>query len=346
MEKAVILARGLGKRMRRADDDVALDERQQAVADTGVKALIPIGRPFLDYVLSGLADAGYRRVCLVVAPDHEILRRYYCDEAKPTRVTIEFAVQVEPRGTADAVAAAEAFAGPDPFVVVNSDNYYPVEALAGLGKLTGMGVALFEQEAMFAKSNISADRIRQFAVGRISGRRASGEDSREARRGNIGVSSPTALAEHELLAIRPGDLQGMRQDRASLRGELEITDAVQYAIDVLREPLDVVKVRAAVLDMTSRKDVATIAPSWPELKSACKDRREYKCRLSLRESRRYFRGAKGDGTTVIDLPVLNERLEPPKSLFQMWATGGWSPGFSRLKPGLQLCECPFGTVSK
>ena len=26
----------------------------------------------------------------------------------------------------------------------------------------------------------------------------------------------------------------------------------------------------------------------------------------------------------------------------MWATGGWSPGFSRLK----LCECPFGTVSQ
>ena len=30
----------------------------------------------------------------------------------------------------------------------------------------------------------------------------------------------------------------------------------------------------------------------------------------------------------------------------MWATGGWSLGFSRLKPGLQLCQCPFGTVSK
>ena len=28
------------------------------MADTGVKALIPIGRPFLDYVLSALADAG------------------------------------------------------------------------------------------------------------------------------------------------------------------------------------------------------------------------------------------------------------------------------------------------
>lgn len=97
MDKAVILARGLGKRMRRADSDASLDGRQQAVAETGIKALIPIGRPFLDYVLSGLADAGYRRVCLVVAPDHEVIRRYYQEEIRPERVSIEFAVQPEPR---------------------------------------------------------------------------------------------------------------------------------------------------------------------------------------------------------------------------------------------------------
>src|SRR5208283_343078 len=102
------------------------------------------------------------------APDHEVLRRYYREEAKPTRVDIELAVQAEPSGRCDAVAAAKAFAAVDPFLVVNSDNYYPVEALAGLRELTRMGAALFEQEAMFAQSNISADRIRQFAVGRIS----------------------------------------------------------------------------------------------------------------------------------------------------------------------------------
>ena len=39
--------------------------------------MIPIGRPFLDYVLSGLADAGYRRVCLVVGPEHQAVRDYY-----------------------------------------------------------------------------------------------------------------------------------------------------------------------------------------------------------------------------------------------------------------------------
>ena len=55
--KAVILARGLGKRMRQADEHASLDPKQAAVADQGIKAMIPIGRPFLDYVLSALADA-------------------------------------------------------------------------------------------------------------------------------------------------------------------------------------------------------------------------------------------------------------------------------------------------
>ena len=61
MEKAVILARGLGRRMRKTDG-ASLRDDQQAVAATGVKALVPIDRPFLDYVLTALADAGYRQI--------------------------------------------------------------------------------------------------------------------------------------------------------------------------------------------------------------------------------------------------------------------------------------------
>jgi len=167
--KAVILARGLGTRMRRADSGAELDPRQSAVADTGVKALIPIDRPFLDYVLSGLADAGYTRVCLIVGPEHDALRDYYGRQVRPTRFRLEFAVQQEPKGTADAVAAAEAFAGDDDFLVINSDNYYPVEALRGLREQHGPAVALFEQEAMLSGSNVGPDRVRAFAVGQIDG---------------------------------------------------------------------------------------------------------------------------------------------------------------------------------
>ena len=59
--KAVILARGLGKRMRRPDPSAQhLNIFQAHMADSGFKAMIPVWRPVLDYVLSGMADAGYR----------------------------------------------------------------------------------------------------------------------------------------------------------------------------------------------------------------------------------------------------------------------------------------------
>ena len=77
LEKAGILAGGRGTGMRQADGDVALDQRQQAAADAGVKAMIPIDRPFLDYVLTDLADAGYREICLVIGPEHDMVRDYY-----------------------------------------------------------------------------------------------------------------------------------------------------------------------------------------------------------------------------------------------------------------------------
>ena len=80
MEQVVILARGLGTRMKKADPAVALDPALAAVADSGVKAMIPtLGRPFLDYVLAVAAEAGITRACLVVGPEHGQIQQYYAD---------------------------------------------------------------------------------------------------------------------------------------------------------------------------------------------------------------------------------------------------------------------------
>ncbi len=258
-DKAVILARGLGTRMRRQEADVALDRRQQSVADTGVKALIPVGRPFLDYVLSSLAAAGFGRVCLVVAPEHDAIRAYYGREAPPQRLTIEYAVQPEPRGTADAVAAAEAFADGDSFLLINSDDYYPARALAALHEGDGSAVALFEMEAMMAEGNIAPERLRQFAVGRIG---ADGclERILEKPSEETLASLPRPLwVSMNCWRFRPSIFEACRRIGPSPRGEFEVTDAVQYSIDVLGERFRVFPVRAAVLDLTSRKDIAPVA---------------------------------------------------------------------------------------
>ena len=146
MDKVVILARGLGLRLRREDPDARLSADQAAVAAAGIKALMPIDRPFLDYVLSALAEAGYRRICLVIGPEHGALRRYYGKELDYQQLKVEFAVQEQPLGTADAVTAASKFVGDDPFLMINSDNHYPVEALEAVRRLDGPGLPVFERE--------------------------------------------------------------------------------------------------------------------------------------------------------------------------------------------------------
>ena len=56
--KAVLLARGLGSRMKQDGDAATITASQAAAAAAGSKGMMPIGsRPFLDYVLSALADA-------------------------------------------------------------------------------------------------------------------------------------------------------------------------------------------------------------------------------------------------------------------------------------------------
>jgi dTDP-glucose pyrophosphorylase len=258
MDKAVILARGLGTRMRKADDDAVLTEEQKRIAAVGVKAMMPMGRPFLDYVISSLADAGCGRVCLVIGPEHDALRDYYSGlDCK--RVKIDFAIQQEPLGTADAVAAAEGFAADDNFLVINSDNYYPPQAFAALKELDGPGLAGFERRTMLAGSNIEPERIAKFAIIEI------GRDGMMKR--ILEKPTPEQLAaakEPVCLSMNcwrftKKIFEACRNIEPSARGELEIPDAVQYAIDRLGENFRVAVMMAAVLDMSSRKDVGPIA---------------------------------------------------------------------------------------
>ena len=80
--------------------------KHEAAADAGAKGMMPIERPFLEYVISALADAGIAEVVLVVPPDHAAIRAHFAEIAPPQRVSVRFAVQDQPRGTSDAVFAA------------------------------------------------------------------------------------------------------------------------------------------------------------------------------------------------------------------------------------------------
>jgi hypothetical protein len=163
--RAVVLARGLGTRMREADPAVTLTPEQQRSADAGLKPMVPVnGRPFLEYVFGAIADAGLRHVALIVAPDHQVIRGHF-EEHAPSRLSISYLVQPEPLGTANAVLAAEPWTDSAPFLVMNADNLYPPRALADLASLDEPGLLAFEADDLVRTGNIPAERVQAFAIG-------------------------------------------------------------------------------------------------------------------------------------------------------------------------------------
>ncbi len=156
------------------------------------------------------------------------------------------------------MAAAEAFAAGDPLLVINSDNYYPLEAVAALREQSGPAVALFDEQSLLAGSNIPADRLQRFAAARID---AEGLMCGVLEKPDAAVWA--ALPRPVWLSMNcwrfgPAIFDACRAIGPSPRGELELTDAVQYAIDVLGERFRAVLIRQPVLDLTTQSDVAAV----------------------------------------------------------------------------------------
>ncbi len=243
--------------MRAASRQATLDETQQNAADTGVKAMIPVGRPFLDYSLSALADAGIEDVCLVTGPEHNAVVDYYTGPGTPSRVRITFAMQQEPLGTADAVLAAEKYVNGGAFLVLNSDNYYPASALSALCAATPPAIAAFASDALVMLGNVTSDRLQRFGaleftsddfLSRIAG------DPDRARSSGGG----TIYCSLNCWSFTPVVFDACRKVTKSARGEYELTQAVQLAIDTMGYSIRVVKLHEGVLDLSTRDDIPAV----------------------------------------------------------------------------------------
>ncbi|CAN5368199.1 sugar phosphate nucleotidyltransferase [soil metagenome] len=256
--KAVIMARGLGSRMRKAAT-AGLTAEQASAADAGVKGMIPIGRPFLDFVISALADAGITDVCLVIGPEHSRMREYYEHEVELTRVRVHFAIQAQPLGTADAVVSAESFAAGEHVLVLNSDNYYPIHTLRALRVLGGAGVAAFERGALLGLSNIDAERIAKFSVVRIDANGMLEEIIEKPDEATIASFGDEVFVGMNSWSLPPQIYEACRRITPSVRGELELQDAVNYARDEMGVQFKVLKFHDGVLDLSSRGDIASVA---------------------------------------------------------------------------------------
>lgn len=254
-----MLARGLGTRMKAPDEAARLSVDEVKVADTGVKAMVPLDhdRPFLDYILSSLADAGCSRICLVIGPEHDVIRDRYTKIAPPRRFRMTFAIQQKPRGTGDAVLAAESFVGSDEFLMTNSDNYYPVAVLRALVELGRPGTVFFTPEGLAAHSNIEPSRILAFALGKLGLDGCLDALIEKPDAAALSEIGPQRHVSMNCWRFPPSIFDSCRRLAPSIRGELELTDAINLTIgNGVR--LKALSSDQGVLDLSRRSDVAAI----------------------------------------------------------------------------------------
>ncbi len=202
--KALILSGGRGTRLR-------------PITYTSAKQLVPIAnKPILYYVLEMVAAAGIREVGVVVGETQQEIRMAV-GTGGDWGLKVTYIEQEAPLGLAHAVKIAQPYLGSDPFVMVLGDN------------ILRDGIASFVDEYQRVRPNtqILLSKVKdpqRFGVAGLQGDRV---DSLEEK-------PKVPKSDYALVGVYLFDhtiFEAVGAIRPSQRGELEITDAIQYQID-------------------------------------------------------------------------------------------------------------------
>jgi D-glycero-alpha-D-manno-heptose 1-phosphate guanylyltransferase len=116
--QAIVLAGGLGTRLRSVVSDLP-------------KPMAPVaGRPFLAWILDGLAQAGFDRVVLAVGYRHEAIVQHF--GPKHLGTVLHYSVEEKPLGTGGAIRLAADCISAWPAFVLNGDTYLDLDYRAML----------------------------------------------------------------------------------------------------------------------------------------------------------------------------------------------------------------------
>ncbi len=221
--KALVLAGGRGTRLR-------------PITHTSAKQLVPVAnKPVLFYGLEAIRDAGIREVGIVVSDPREMLQpdhrtgemvtvmvnsqweiRQAVGDGSRFGLKVTYIEQEAPLGLAHAVKIAQPFMAGDPFVMYLGDNLIK-DGIAPF-------VAEFEAERPDAQILLAPVRNpSEFGVAELQGDRVVRLEEKPAEPKSdlalVGVYLFSHCIFEAVNAIPP-----------SKRGELEITDAIQYLI--------------------------------------------------------------------------------------------------------------------
>ena len=203
--KALVLAGGAGTRLR-------------PLTHTSAKQLVPVAnKPVLFYALEALADAGVTQVGMIVGDTAAEIRAAVGDGSR-FGVEVTYIPQAAPLGLAHCVLIAAEFLGDDEFVMYLGDNFI----IGGIGHLVD------EFRSGAADAQILLTRVpdpTQFGVAEID------ENGQVFRLVEKPKEPRSDLALVGVYLFRRAIQDAVRAITPSARGELEITDAIQWLID-------------------------------------------------------------------------------------------------------------------
>ena len=203
--KALVLSGGSGTRLR-------------PITHTSAKQLLPVAnKPVLFYGLEAIADAGITDVGLVVGGTAPAIEAAVGDGSR-FGIRATYIPQEAPLGLAHAVLIARDFLGDDDFVMYLGDNFI----VGGITDLVG------EFTATRPHAQIMLTRVSDpssFGVAEL------GDDGAVVRLEEKPRQPKSDLALVGVYMFTPAVHEAVRALTPSWRGELEITEAIQWLID-------------------------------------------------------------------------------------------------------------------